>query len=173
MSTSAVLVCGQQQQQTTNHPDDDSQARPPPLLLLVRVNLEPSATGSDLKRDVCALLGVSTATAAARAFFGGRPIADAERVADGGVPTSPRALRGGGGAASGLALRAAGADERVYPVGWAQGSAARGWCYLRKRDRAWPPERDAERVGAWPLAALLAAALLLRALLPPLGGAGA
>jgi hypothetical protein len=167
MSTTAVLVCGQTENNDDN-PNPGTTTRPtrPPPLLLVRPNLEPSTTGADLKRDVCTLLGVPTAAAAARAFFGGRAIADGARVADEGVATSPRALRGGGGSAhpaSGLALRAAGADERVYPVGWAQGSAERGWCYLRKRDRAWPPERDAERVGAWPLVLLLVVALVLRA----------
>lgn len=164
-STTAVLVCGQTTPETTTT-TTTTRPKPPPLLL-VRTNLEPNATGADLKRDVCSLLDCPTAAGAARVFFGGSAIGDGERVADAGLPTSPRALRGGGGSAhpaSGLALRSAQADERVYPVGWAQGSALRGWCYLRKRDRAWPPERDAERVGAWPLVALLAAALLLRAL---------
>jgi hypothetical protein len=161
-STTAVLVCGQNQQQ----PHDTTQPRPPhPPLLLVRPNLEPSATAADLKRDVCALLGLPTAAAGARAFFDGRPLADADRLADAGVPTSPRALRAGAASAnpaSGAALRAAGADERIYPCGWAQGGRLDRYCQLRKRDRAWPPEREAESVGAWPLWAVLAAALALR-----------
>lgn len=163
MSTTAVLVCGQQQQEQEQ---DNPETTLPPLLL-VRPNLEPHATGADLKRDVCALLGVPTAASGARAFFDGQPLADNDRVANAGVPTSPRALRVAGESngcnpASGAALRAAGADERVYPCGWTQGGRLSARCYLRKRDRAWPPEREAESVGAWPLWLLVLAALALR-----------
>jgi len=139
-------------------------------LLLVRQNIEPHATAADLKRDVCALLGVPTAASGSRAFVGGRSLDDAEQLAPLGVPTSPRALRPGradGRTGASSLLRSTGADERLYPDGWAQGGR-QGWCYLRKRDRAWPPERDAESVGGCAVWALVLVALALRV---ALGGA--